>query len=570
MLTANCDTDAQCGAGNYCNELAIAANNTCATQVANGVLMPNDPTHTNPTLTTGCTPTNASVLCASGVCSTPLTIPTCGYQLGMNSAACTADAQCAPNVCSSDGTCILPGTCDSDTDCNDATKYCDLTGLVTAHTCQPKANTGDARPRRTVPRGRHDRSLLLASVCSTTNNECGHSNGVGSCTIGNASGTSGVCQSGVCDPSANAGAGLCEQCTPTQSAACTGTTPVCDATSETCVACNGDHGTIATDACPTTTAPYCGLLGCGLCGVAGQNLTCTSTLGDLHAGATCQANGACANSCLVDAMNCTVATQYCPSNGTTAAACTAKVTNGQPIPTVPGHTPTLDGNCYNDVTHGDTGSDVCASGVCDGTLCGYANGDGPCAPSTSSALCQSGQCSANGKCEPSGGCLVDLDCSGGAFCNASDVCQLPPPTITTPLNGSTLPAAGNYAITGTGIPGDTIVVSVNGTVVGTVTVNGAGVWTLMSAAFGAGTDVVTAVQKPASGSSPVASNAATSTVTVLGPAMDMSGGNLDLGGDGGNGEDLSHAGPLRGGPQRQRPRSRQRTLPELRGRRLHL
>ena len=57
------------------------------------------------------------------------------------------------------------------------------------------------------------------------------------------------------------------------------------------------------------------------------------------------------------------------------------------------------------------------SGVCDtkDNECGYANGDGPCTAANGDVVCRSGTCSANGTCEPAGGCNVDADCTNASL-----------------------------------------------------------------------------------------------------------------------------------------------------------
>jgi hypothetical protein len=59
---------------------------------------------------------------------------------------------------------------------------------------------------------------------------------------------------------------------------------------------------------------------------------------------------------------------------------------------------------------------VCASGACDGTACGIADGDPGCTVATA-AVCRSLACSLLGTCEPSGGCNEDADCPANQWCN---------------------------------------------------------------------------------------------------------------------------------------------------------
>ena len=98
-----------------------------------------------------------------------------------------------------------------------------------------------------------------------------------------------------------------------------------------------------------------------------------------------------------------------------ANSCDPKLPNGTLVPTDPDHTnPTLNGKCTTGV-----GALVCQTGVCDtkDNECGYANGDGPCTAANGATVCRSGFCTASGVCEPTGGCAVDSDCTGGDWCD---------------------------------------------------------------------------------------------------------------------------------------------------------
>jgi outer membrane protein OmpA-like peptidoglycan-associated protein len=530
-VSAYCTTDAQCVSG-WCFENILATSNTCNALIANGVAIVTDLTH-SPALGPLCNATTGSTECAAGVCGIN---NLCGI---VNGGACVAGAspsKCQSNTCSVDGTCIAAGSCDVDGDCM-STQWCD----AAAHTCNAKGNTGTPIPGAgTCTAGATDRCLSGTCATALPVDLCGYANGTGPCTTGNAGGTSGVCQSGICDPTANAGAGLCEQCTSTQLTNCGVLVPICDSVTETCVACNGDNGTTATATCGPTT-PYCpgGGAACGACGTAGLTVTCTAA-GALHAGTTCQPSGACSNLCLIDG-DCAM-DQWCPSNGTTPEACETDLANGTPIPTLAGHVPTLNGMCPG------TGLlSICASGVCDTDgECGYQDGDGSCTTGTAMKVCRSGVCGANLKCRPANGCNTNGDCSGGATCNASFLCQLPPPVITAPFNGATIPT-GPETVTGTGIPGDVVVVSLDGVVVGTVTVDSAGNWSLTVTLPNAGAYTISAVQQPAMGSSPLPSVPATIAVNAANADDDMSPADLA-------GADLAGA-DLAGSPDFAQPRA---------------
>ena len=138
------------------------------------------------------------------------------------------------------------------------------------------------------------------------------------------------------------------------------------------------------------------------------------------------------NDCVLERAGVTCPPAACVSDASCAAgdwcnespgACTPKLPNGAPIPTDPPHTnPTLNGTCT-----AAAGGLVCASGVCDATdnECGFANGDGACTQANGPTVCRSGACSSNGRCEPSGGCNVDTDCTLPETCGgggAANVC----------------------------------------------------------------------------------------------------------------------------------------------------
>ncbi len=206
----------------------------------------------------------------------------------------------------------------------------------------------------------------------------------------------------------------------------------------------------------------------GSCSAAAGALVCTSgvcdtkdndcgfALGDgpctvdteCRTGGVCSVNGGVCippGGCAVDA-DC-ASTDYC---NTPTLACVTKVPNGQSVPTVPGHDPTLDGTCTP-----DAGTSACASGVCDtnDNLCGLANGDGPCTMGDGPTVCRSGACSTDGTCEPDGGCNVVADCTNSQWCNeTSHMCTAKVPNggqvpsdaghMNPTLDGTCTPAAG--------------------------------------------------------------------------------------------------------------------------------
>jgi hypothetical protein len=264
--------------------------------------------------------------------------------------------------------------------------------------------------------------VCTSGVCDINNNECGYANGDGPCTTSNGDV---VCQSGVCDGN-----------------------------DMNCGLLNGD-GTCTVANGPT----ICRSGVCDgndmKCGLANGDGPCTPGTTDVCRSGMCSVNDHCEplGGCNVDA-DCS-AGNWCDESTNT---CTPQLANGQPVPTDPGHTapqPILNGTC-----NPAAGALTCVSGVCDSNdnACGYANGDGPCAPGSGGngpVVCRSGMCSSNMHCEPAGGCNVDADCTTGNWCNeTTHMCtpQLangqPVPTDpghTAPqpiLNGTCNPAAG--------------------------------------------------------------------------------------------------------------------------------
>ena len=473
-----CNVDSDCSAGNWCNE----TQHMCTPQLANGVAVPTDGAHTNPTLNGTCTTQVGVLVCVSGVCDT--NDNECGYANG--DGPCTPSnggTVCRSGLCSANNTCEPAGGCNVDSDCS-AGNWCN----ETQHTCTPQLANGQTMPTD----GAHT-NPTLNGMCTTaaatlvcqsgvcdTDNKCGYKNGDGPCT-----GAPNECRSGVCDTDGNCGyangdgpctgtngttvccsaicattgpnMGKCEpctgdsmcasptpacdttkftcvQCTASNSSACTGTTPLCNTTSETCVPCNGDNGdTNSTEPCPMGS-PTCTLsgTGAGACGKCTTNTDC-----DGHPlGPVCDTtSGACGMGCFQDS-DCNTTTQWCNAPPGGSGSCVPKLTNGTPLPMSPSSVAT----CSTAV-----GARVCVSGVCDtnDNKCGYANGDGPCDGNPSE--CRSDACDKDGNCGYANGdgpcmspgqcrsdkcnmtmicvaCAMDSDCPMGDYCSATGAC----------------------------------------------------------------------------------------------------------------------------------------------------
>ena len=217
----------------------------------------------------------------------------------------------------------------------------------------------------------------------------------------------------------------------------------CNTASSTCVAKlpNGDpiptvsgHDPVLDGTCnPDAGAAVCASGVCDAnddaCGYANGDGTCTqANAAQVCRSGACSAEGICAKACTGD-LGCPDG--WCDKS---LGACEAKLPNGSAIPTDPGHSPTLNGNC----TAG-AALLVCQSGVCDSDddACGYPDGTGPCT-AIDPSRCRSGACSLDGTCEPSGGCHVDLDCAGGHWCDGAS-CHAKV------ANGDPIPTAAGHA-----------------------------------------------------------------------------------------------------------------------------
>jgi hypothetical protein len=487
--TIGCSLDSQCIAGNWCDETL----SQCTPTFSNGTAVPNDPSHTNPTINGTCTAAAGAVVCTSAVCDAD---NKCGYKNGdgactaangavvCRSGACDPDGKCGyangdgpctavdggvvcrSGACSVSGECEPAGGCDVDADCS-AGNWC----AESTHTCTPKIANGGPVPTD----GPHTNPTLngvctagagalvcVSAVCDTHDNKCGYANGDGPCTAldGGVVCRSGACSSNLtCEPVG--GCNVDADCTAAN---------WCDESTHTCTPKLANGTIVPTD--PPHTGPSLN----GMCTVAAGALVCLSGVCDVNdnecgyangdgpctvpTGPTecrsgaCSLGGTCepAGGCAIDA-DCTTS-QYC---NTPTSACVPKLPNGQPVPTVTGHTPTLNGTCT-----ALAGASACVSGVCDvnDNDCGYANGDGPCTGVTGGVVCRSGTCSTNLTCEPAGGCDVDADCTGGDWCDESThVCTAPlangtpvptdPPHVGPALNGTCTAAAGTLVCAST-------------------------------------------------------------------------------------------------------------------------
>jgi uncharacterized repeat protein (TIGR01451 family)/MYXO-CTERM domain-containing protein len=210
-----CDVDADCTTGQWCNE----GTHTCKPTLPNGQMIPNDPTHTNPTLGGTCSADAATLVCTSRVCS--MVNQECGLSDGEG--ICTVGngpMLCQSMACSTNGMCEPMGGCNVNADCT--TQPGGPLCNPTTHTCGPGATDGGvpgdggAHDGGPLDGGAHDSGLTLDSGPQLDSGQTGDDSGGaqsdasnedagvvegGGCSVGSTRGTGG-------NPLAGALAGL--------------------------------------------------------------------------------------------------------------------------------------------------------------------------------------------------------------------------------------------------------------------------------------------------------------------------------------------------------------------------
>ena len=380
-----CYIDSDCDSGEYCERSSLS----CKTKLANGQPIPNDGLHDG-----RCTQPNAQATCASSGCNAATN--TCASN---NGTSCTVPNECVRNICGSNGKCGHPdgeGPCtqaNAKFVCQSAT--CSLNGNV----CVPPLNHSCAA----------DSDCPLSAYCDALNSIC-----VADLANGQPL-PSDALHNGQCD--VVLGQTVCASSS-------------CNPSTQQCAGRLGDNCAVAADCAKGVCGSNmkCGLaVGQGTCTLANQAQTCQSGL--------CSQDGTCIQSgtCRVDS-DC-VPDWFCDRSGS-VATCVTRLPAGSPIPSDGYH----DGTCPNSgltavcasgrcsiasdlcvVPNGTscTAPEQCDSGVCgSNSLCGVADGDGPCMAGGPDPICQSGVCAGGGTCLPSGGCTLDSDCSSaGGFCS---------------------------------------------------------------------------------------------------------------------------------------------------------
>jgi hypothetical protein len=242
------------------------------------------------------------------------------------------------------------------------------------------------------------------------------------------------CSSSPSGPVCDVAKHLCGVCTVENTSNCPAATPACDvsASSDQCVlACNGNNGSSATQACVSGEFPACKASG-----------SCTACNGDYQSTAT---------------IMCATGAPYCSPTG----YCGFCTQNSDCATTNAVHTGvycnTTTGAC---VTTCSADADCGPGNVCDSKdqKCGYANGDGPCTSANAASVCRSGTCGKSSlECTPAGSnaCAGDSDCvPGKTYCNGSTFSCVP-----TLANGQPIPGDPIHSATCTATIGEAVCAS---------------------------------------------------------------------------------------------------------------
>ena len=418
--TNGCWVDEDCASGKYCDRDAL----TCADKLASGAGIPmTDGYHTG-------TCSDATAVCQSGICNSAMT--TCGSN---TTVSCSSPAQCASNVCDTNGMC---GVMDGGSGC---------TSMNAAALCQ----SGTCASGHCVPAG--GSGCWLDADCPS-NTYCNRASSMCTAKLAN----------GVRIPSDGLHDGSCNQ----TNAAATCQSGGCNPSSDTCGATNGASCSDA-DEC---IRDICG--GNGKCGLENGTGPCTQG----NAKLVCQSStcSATANVCVAPSTqpcasddDCTPQ-QYCDAFN---SVCVPDLPNGSPLPSDVLHSglctmPVANAVCVSGVCNSSTQTCAaplnanctanadCTGGLCGSNgMCGGAAGQGPCTGQNQATTCQSGACSQDRTCLPSGGCNVDADCQPSGYCDggANTCASLLPPGSPLPNDGDhdgTCPGSGLSAVCDTG------------------------------------------------------------------------------------------------------------------------
>ena len=412
----------------------------------------------------------------------------------VNSPYCSVVGYCG--FCTTDADCTASGPTHSGVHCNTANGQCVtcLTTLdctnATMPVCNAATNTcvacsgnygsgGNACQTTTLPAclgtgacvecktspAPADTTACTATgaVCNNATHQCT------SCDGDFGSGTTHSCSTAA-KPVCILSSGVCVQCTTAKASQCTGNTPVCNAVTNTCGACNGDYGSNQSLPCTSTTLPAC--LSTGACA------QCSANNSTLCTGSTPVCNtttDTCAQCSSYNYTACTGTTPVCNTATDSCVACNGDFGSGQSHACLLSATPAcitsgaLSGSCTQCSSTNTSlcvASDQChQGGVCntttglcanpaksDGTTCNDGNA------CTQTDTCQSGTCtgsnpvvcSALNQCHVAGVCNTSTGvcsnptqpdgtgCNDGNACTQTDTCQLGTCTGSNPVVCSAL------------------------------------------------------------------------------------------------------------------------------------
>jgi len=467
-----------CHDGNLCTQNDFCFRGVCRAGTPITCPAPTDQCHTTGT----CNP-------STGVCSTPAKAngTTCS-----DGNSCTRKDTCQagvctgsdPVTCAAQDQCHVAGTCDptsgacSNPVADDGTSCNDGNACTQMDSCQAGTCVGSA-PVVCAPTDQ----CHTAGVCDPATGVCAAAQALADgtpCNDGNACTQTDVCQAGacvglaavtcagadqchtagVCDPSTGACSGpvavangtscndgnACTQMDVCQAGACVGTMPVtctaqdqchdagtCDPTSGACTNPPKENGTACSDGNACTQHDVCQAGAC----TGGDPVTCVAQ-DQCHDAGTCNpANGMCTNPAKADGTDCNDGSACTQRDVCAAGVCTGT------MPVVcaasdqchdAGTCNPANGTCTNpakaDGTDCNDGSactqkDVCQAGTCTGTM-----------PVVCTA---SDQCHDAGTCDPASGACTNpakadgTDCNDGNACTQKDVCAAGTCTGTMPV-----------------------------------------------------------------------------------------------------------------------------------------
>jgi len=422
-----CNVDADCTAGNWCNEALHA----CTPTLANNTAIPSDGPHQNPTLNGLCTAPAGALVCQSAVCDAA--DDKCGYDIGHGPCTSANGALvCRSGACGADGKCRAPSGCNVDTDCASG-KWCQQS----SHSCQAKLANGSPLPTDaphqsptldgscTVPAAT---LVCQSAVCDGADDQCGFAAGHGPCTTANGAV---VCRSGSC--SAN---GLCQAANGCNVDTDCAAGKWCNVAMGACLPLLGNGTPLPSD------APHQSPTLDGNCSEAAATLVCVSGVCDSRDDECGFASGV--GPCSAENAGSVCRSGRCASSGTAQGTCV----NCSEDAHCSGDAPICNrstGNCVE-----CTSSDACsgATPICDleHSTCVKCNGDrgssasDPC-ESAAAPFCflsgsQKGTCGkcasddnctghSGNVCDPNSGlcksgCRLDSDCPSTEWCNDSE------------------------------------------------------------------------------------------------------------------------------------------------------